>query len=603
MGWARSFWTWFFRTVLHIFFRDIQIVGQHHIPATGPVIFVGNHQNQFLDGMMLLVTCHRNVSFLVAAKSLARPLVGFFARQLDSIPVERAQDSSLKGLGTLQVEENALEPPCTLFGMGTRFTEQVTPGDSIFVEGHETGRVSCVVSDTELVLDTVFAKPLPPYISLAYRIYKKTDQTGLYKAVWQALGKQKCIGIFPEGGSHDRSELLPLKAGVAIMALGARDKFEHDIRIVPCGLNYFSGHRFRSRVIVEFGEPVLVTTDQNLDGWRSKDSRVRREACNALLADITDSLHGVTINASDYETLETIYAIRRLYQPSNLKLEPAQYLALTRRFAQGYTKLKDNPHVIPVLENVRAYTSTLTALGLKDYQVEGIAPSESSGQKRSPIDARELYRLGMWRFFVALSMWVLAFPGAILNLPVAAFAKRMAERKAEEALKASNVKITGRDVIASYKVLIGFVLLPIFYTFYASVAYWLSQSFFVAFCVFLVLPFFSYATVRVGEEGALEILQIRSLFTIKRSEDKLFALRAWRDELKSSIRNLVDKLGPVVDKQFEETRIIGKEAFEGEPQKERLADKLDPRTQHYLTRPRKRKISFSLSSDFDLPNS
>lgn len=27
------------------------------------------------------------------------------------------------------------------------------------------------------------------------------------------------IGIFPEGGSHDRSELLPLKAGVALMAL------------------------------------------------------------------------------------------------------------------------------------------------------------------------------------------------------------------------------------------------------------------------------------------------------------------------------------------------------------------------------------------------
>lgn len=27
------------------------------------------------------------------------------------------------------------------------------------------------------------------------------------------------IGIFPEGGSHDRPELLPLKAGVTLMAL------------------------------------------------------------------------------------------------------------------------------------------------------------------------------------------------------------------------------------------------------------------------------------------------------------------------------------------------------------------------------------------------
>jgi glycerol-3-phosphate O-acyltransferase/dihydroxyacetone phosphate acyltransferase len=57
---------------------------------------------------------------------------------------------------------------------------------------------------------------------------------------------QSSIGIFPEGGSHDRSELLPLKAGVTIMALGALDKApETKLYIVPCGLNYFHGHKFR----------------------------------------------------------------------------------------------------------------------------------------------------------------------------------------------------------------------------------------------------------------------------------------------------------------------------------------------------------------------
>lgn len=29
------------------------------------------------------------------------------------------------------------------------------------------------------------------------------------------------MGIFPEGGSHDRTDLLPLKAGVAVIALEA----------------------------------------------------------------------------------------------------------------------------------------------------------------------------------------------------------------------------------------------------------------------------------------------------------------------------------------------------------------------------------------------
>lgn len=48
------------------------------------------------------------------------------------------------------------------------------------------------------------------------------------------------MGIFPEGGSHDRTELLPLKAGVSIMALGSLARFKDmKLNIVSCGLKYF----------------------------------------------------------------------------------------------------------------------------------------------------------------------------------------------------------------------------------------------------------------------------------------------------------------------------------------------------------------------------
>ena len=43
-----------------------------------------------------------------------------------------------------------------------------------------------------------------------------------FEKVFDKLESGGCIGIFPEGGSHDRTTLLPLKAGVAIMAWGSR---------------------------------------------------------------------------------------------------------------------------------------------------------------------------------------------------------------------------------------------------------------------------------------------------------------------------------------------------------------------------------------------
>jgi glycerol-3-phosphate O-acyltransferase/dihydroxyacetone phosphate acyltransferase len=39
---------------MHQFFRDITVLGIPNIPKKGPVIFCGNHGNQFMDGCILL---------------------------------------------------------------------------------------------------------------------------------------------------------------------------------------------------------------------------------------------------------------------------------------------------------------------------------------------------------------------------------------------------------------------------------------------------------------------------------------------------------------------------------------------------------------------
>lgn len=56
------------------------------------------------------------------------------------------------------------------------------------------------------------------------------------------------------------------------MALGAQEGHpDVKVAIVPVGLNYFHGHRFRSRAYVEFGDPIYAS-----DVKKRKEKRRRR---------------------------------------------------------------------------------------------------------------------------------------------------------------------------------------------------------------------------------------------------------------------------------------------------------------------------------------
>ena len=95
------------------------------------------------------------------------------------------------------------------------------------------------------------------------------------------LREEGTIGIFPEGGSHDRTDLLPLKAGVALIAYSALEKDGLVIPIVPVGLNYFQRHKIRGRVTVEYGRPIYIDI-ATLKDYKSGGAS-RRRVCNDVL--------------------------------------------------------------------------------------------------------------------------------------------------------------------------------------------------------------------------------------------------------------------------------------------------------------------------------
>ena len=108
--------------------------------------------------------------------------------------------------------------------------------------------------------------------------------------------------------------LLPLKVGVCIMALGAMKKFPQcNVRLVPVGLNYFSQHRFNSRVLVKFGDAIDVEQDIKSD-YLAGGERKREAVCN-LLEKVQGALQEVTVCAPDWSMLKTFWTLRDLYTP------------------------------------------------------------------------------------------------------------------------------------------------------------------------------------------------------------------------------------------------------------------------------------------------
>jgi glycerol-3-phosphate O-acyltransferase/dihydroxyacetone phosphate acyltransferase len=387
---------------------------------------------------------------------------------------------------------------------------------------------------------------------LAFKIYPHLDQSIVYEQVFDRLHRGECIGIFPEGGSHDRTEMLPLKAGVTIMALGAMaSKAGLDVKIVPVGLNYFHPHRFRSRAAIEFGEPISIDSE-HVDMYKMGGEK-KRKACGQLLQIVYKGLRAVTVNVPSYEDLLVIQAAKRLYRPPGTQLSIVQNLELTRKFAEGYLATKDKADVKEFWAKVMIYNQMLKTYGLKDHQVMETA-----------VDKFMALRLLALRLIQLTVLFALAFPMVVLNMPVYVIASRISAVKAEEALKKSTVKVAGKDVLATWKLLVALVVVPLLYTTYSVGAAFLSYNFSFPFDrplkSFLVtlfsLPVLTYVSLIVGEQGLDIFKSIPPLFHSLFYQEQSQRIRMLRANLEKDVVNLVEELGPSVFPDFDRQRII-----------------------------------------------
>ena len=338
------------------------------------------------------------------------------------------------------------------------------------------------------------------------------DNERAFTKLYDVIESGNCMGIFPEGISHVESQLSKLKTGAARVALAVAARGKVRIKIIPCGLNYIHRHRFRSQVLIEFGEPIIID-DERIQAYRLDERQSVRDLTDHLAA----GLANVTLNAPDWRTLRIIQTARRLYKPAKATLTPGAYIELNRRFVERYLLEIHEPELQALSLEVEDYQARLDMLGLKDHQL------------RQPVTLWHASRKVLLRSLTMLALLPLAIPGALLHLPIGWVAATVGEHFSYE-----------KDDVATLKVIATILLLPLSYLVIA-VLVGINVGPWWALLAVVALSFSFFASVRLLEAEAGLLVSMLSVLRLTRLGTDVDDLRATRADLVRRIRERVEQ--------------------------------------------------------------
>ncbi|EEY21934.1 glycerol-3-phosphate O-acyltransferase [Verticillium alfalfae VaMs.102] len=523
--WKYDLFLWVMGVLVDLFFREVHPRGTWKVPRTGPVLFVAApHANQFVDALVLYRTLRneagRRVSLLIAQKSV-HGFIGWGSRQVGSVPVGRPQDAAKPGSGTIYLPDPDNDPTL-IRGVGTKFGEgEGEVGGMLFLpstKGHTGASIDIaeIISPEEIRIKRAFKGKIP-----------------MRQLTGRDDGPAATLGGVPRHKDPD---------------IG--------LKIVPVGMNYFHAHKFRSRAVIEFGAPYEIPK-RIIDMYRNNQ---RREAIGELLDTTHQILSAVTVSTPDYDTLMLIQAARRLYNPTGKKLPLPVVIELNRRLALGYERYKDDERIVHLSKAVKEYNRQLRYVNLRDHQVQ-------YGKMSTPkVILTLIYRIGK-----LLTLLVGVLPGLILFAPVFIAAKVISIRKAKQALAGSTVKIQGRDVMATWKLMVAIFFAPTLYNFYSAVVTWRVYvdhlwgtvpawvPWWTAYLVMWPLMVgISFAALRFGEVGMDIFKSLRPLVLCLNpaSSYNIHHLRERRAQLSTEVTDVINTLGPDMFPDFDKTRLV-----------------------------------------------
>ena len=270
-------------------------------------------------------------------------------------------------------------------------------------------------------------------------------------------------------------------------------------------------------------------------------------------------------------------AARRLYNPTGKKLPLPLVVDLNRRLVKGYTQYKDDPRIVELKESVLKYNAELRNLGVRDHQVEW-----GNATKRPWI---MILGILLYRVAKLIVLAIGTLPGLAMFWPIFVATKLISRKKSKEALAKSTVKLAGRDVISTWKLLVALALAPALYAYYTIILtlwthynrvggyytthfpWWTRATTYipnwiplwvVAILCLVLCTSVTFAALRIGEIGMDIVKSLPPLIVAlsPRSSNRLAQLVQRREQLSKQVTEIINTLGPEVFPDFDAERIV-----------------------------------------------
>lgn len=202
-----------------------------------------------------------------------------------------------------------------------------------------------------------------------------TTNVSAFVECHRALAARDVVAIFPEGTTHDRPHLDPIKTGAARIALGARATGAEGLLVVPVGITFPDKIALRPSALVQVGEPIdldaLVPPPTGVDD---------RDAVSRLTAAIEQGLRAVSPDFPDTETALALTQAAHIALSTDVQPDPP--LAAQHRLANQLAKAAPSA-VEAVRRDVGRYTTLLAGLRLTDDDV--LRPTSPARLLRSAV--------------------------------------------------------------------------------------------------------------------------------------------------------------------------------------------------------------------------